>query len=106
MHFLARGASKGVVERAFTLGDTPGVLWTPAVGSERAPLVLVGHGGGQHKRAPGVVARAHRFASGCGFAAVAIDMPGHGDRPRTAADEQQVTGNRQARAAGPAPWPL
>ena len=44
------------MERTFTLGDITGVLWTSAVGSDRAPLVLLGHGGGQHKRAPGVVA--------------------------------------------------
>ena len=100
MHFIAEASANGVVERTFALGDITGVLWTPAVGSDRAPLVLLGHGGGQHKRAPGVVARAQRFATDCGFAAVAIDMPGHGDRPRTAEDEQQVAAIRQARAAG------
>jgi pimeloyl-ACP methyl ester carboxylesterase len=100
MHFIAETSSNGVVERTFTLGDITGVLWTSAVGSDRAPLVLLGHGGGQHKRAPGVVARAQRFVTACGFAAVAIDMPGHGDRPRTAADEQHVAAIRHARAAG------
>jgi dienelactone hydrolase len=99
VHFIAETASNGVVERTFTLGDITGVLWTPATGSHRAPLVLLGHGGGQHKRAPGVVARAQRFAAD-GFAAAAIDMPGHGDRPRTAEDEQQVAAIRQGRAAG------
>jgi alpha-beta hydrolase superfamily lysophospholipase len=91
MHFIAETASNGVVERIFTLGDITGVLWTPAAVSHPAPLVLLGHGGGQHKRAPGVVARAQRFATGCGFAAAAIDMPGHGDRPRTAEDEQRFS---------------
>jgi pimeloyl-ACP methyl ester carboxylesterase len=100
MHFIAETSSNGVVERTFTLGDITGVLWTSAVGSDRAPLVLLGHGGGQHKRAPGVVARAQRFVTASGFAAVAIDMPGHGDRPRTAADEQHVAAIRHARAAG------
>jgi hypothetical protein len=46
------------------------------------------------------VARAQRLTAGCGFAAAAIDMPGHGDRPRTAGDEQQVADIRQGRAAG------
>ena len=100
MHFMAETTSDGVVERTFTLGDITGVLWTPASGSDPAPLVLLGHGGGQHKRAPGVVARAQRLVTGCGFAAAAIDMPGHGDRPRMAEDEQQVAAMRQARAAG------
>jgi hypothetical protein len=36
----------------------------------------------------------------CGFAAAAIDAPGHGDRPRTAADERQVAAITQGRAAG------
>ena len=47
------------------------------------------HSGGQHKRAPGILGRAHRFVTGCGFNVAAIDAPGHGDRPRTAEDEQK-----------------
>jgi pimeloyl-ACP methyl ester carboxylesterase len=100
MHYIAETASNGVVERTFALGEITGVLWTPAASSRQEPLLLLGHGGGQHKRAPGVVARAHRFAAAGGFAAAAIDMPGHGDRPRTAEDEQQVADIRQRRAAG------
>lgn len=100
MHFIAETSSNGVVERTFTLGDITGVLWTPAKGANRASLVLLSHGGGQHKRAPGVVARAQRFTTGCGFAVAAIDMPGHGDRPRTAEDEHHVALIRQGRAAG------
>jgi pimeloyl-ACP methyl ester carboxylesterase len=99
MQFTAQTSANGVVERAFTIGGITGVLWTPADGTNQAPLVLLGHGGGQHKQAPGNVARAQRFVAGCGFAAVAIDMPGHGDRPRTARDEQQVALMRQGRAA-------
>ena len=34
----------GVREREFTLGEIPGVLWTPS--SEPAPLILMGHNGG------------------------------------------------------------
>ena len=90
----------GVVERTFILGDITGVLWSSASGSDRAPLVLLGHGGGQHKKAPGVLARARHFVTACGFVAAAIDAPGHGDRPRTVADEQQVAAIRQSRAAG------
>ena len=41
----------GVLEREFTLGEIPGVLWTP--GSAPAPLILSGHNGGLHKRLPG-----------------------------------------------------
>jgi pimeloyl-ACP methyl ester carboxylesterase len=100
MHFITDTASNGVVERTFTLGAITGVLWTPVDISDRTPVVLLGHGGGQHKRAPGVVARAQRFVTDCGFAAAAIDMPGHGDRPRTAEDEAAVSAVQQARVAG------
>jgi dienelactone hydrolase len=42
----------------------------------------MGHGGGQHKYAPGIVTRARRFVAECGFAVAAVDAPAHGDRPR------------------------
>jgi pimeloyl-ACP methyl ester carboxylesterase len=100
VHFSAETTSDGVVERAFTLGDITGLLWAPASGYGRSPLVLLGHGGGQHKKAPGVLARARHFVTACGFAAAAIDAPGHGGRPRTVADEQQVAAIRQGRQAG------
>jgi hypothetical protein len=45
--------------------------------------------------APGILARAHHFVTACGFNVAAIDAPGHGDRPRTAADQQQVAALRQ-----------
>ncbi len=54
------------------------------------PLVLLGHGGGQHKTAPGLVARARRYVTDCAFAVAAIDAPGFGDRPRTERDEQLI----------------
>jgi alpha-beta hydrolase superfamily lysophospholipase len=100
MQFTAQTSSNGVIERNFTLGEVTGVLWSPASGSDHAPLVLTGHGGGMHKKAPGVVARAHHCVTTCGFTVVAIDAPGHGDRPRNARDEQWVAALRQARAAG------
>ncbi|MGO4614782.1 alpha/beta hydrolase [Nocardia sp. 2YAB30] len=100
MHFTAETSSNGVVERDFTVGEIPGVLFSPASGSEHAPLVLMAHGGGQHKRAPGIVGRAHRFVTGCGFHVAALDAPGHGDRPRTAEYEQHVAVLRRAQAAG------
>jgi alpha-beta hydrolase superfamily lysophospholipase len=100
MHFTAQTSSNGVVERNFTLGEVAGVLWSPASGSDHAPLVLMGHGGGLHKKAPGLVARAHHYVTTCGFTVAGIDAPGHGDRPRNAQDEQWVAALRAARAAG------
>jgi len=88
----------GVLEREFTLGEIPGVLWTP--GSAPAPLILSAHSGGLHKRHPRLVARARYYAAEYGFAAAAIDAPGHGDRPRSAVDEQARADLRRAMEAG------
>ena len=88
-------------ERSFTVGDIPGVLWSPAGAYDDRPLVLLCHGGGQHKRAPGVVARAHHFVTTCGFAAAAIDLPGCGDRPKNPADERLRAAIQEGGDVGP-----
>jgi pimeloyl-ACP methyl ester carboxylesterase len=90
----------GVLEREFTLGEIPGVLWTS--GSASAPLILNGHNGGLHKRLPRLVARARHYAAEYGFAVAAIDAPGHGDRPRSAVDEQARADLRRALKTGEA----
>jgi len=71
------------------------VLWSSADAAGDRPLVLLAHGGGQHKTAPGLVARAHCYVMTCGFAVAAIDAPGHGDQPRTEQDERFVAGMRE-----------
>ncbi|MFG3289493.1 dienelactone hydrolase family protein [Streptomyces sp. NPDC048179] len=81
MRFTSLTSSDGVTEQFFTLDEIPGVLWTPEDASGTRPLILLGHGGRQHKTAPGNVARARRYAAE-GFAVVAIDAPHHGDRPQ------------------------
>ncbi|MET7770529.1 alpha/beta hydrolase [Nocardia sp. NPDC005366] len=106
MHFTAETSSNGVLERDFIVGEVPGVLFSPLAGPDHAPLVLMAHGGGQHKRAPGILGRAHRFVTGCGFTVAAIDAPGHGDRPRTATDERHVALLRQAQSAGEPIYPI
>jgi fermentation-respiration switch protein FrsA (DUF1100 family) len=100
MDFIAQTTADGVSERLFILDGIPGVLWTPADAAGPRPLILLGHGGGQHKKAPGMVARGRRYAADCGFAAVSIDAPGHGDRPRTEGDERFVARLRELMAAG------
>src|SRR5882757_6051672 len=89
----------GVLEREFTLGEIPGILWTPESAAP-APLILIGHNGGLHKREPRLVARARHSAARYGYAVAAIDHPGHGDRPRTAVDDQARADLRRAMAAG------
>jgi alpha-beta hydrolase superfamily lysophospholipase len=100
--FTSETSSNGVVERDFTVGEVPGVLWSPASGSGGAPLVLMGHGGGLHKKTPALMARARDTVTTWGFTVAAIDAPGHGERPRTAADEQARADLRQAMTAGAA----
>jgi dienelactone hydrolase len=102
LRFVAETSSNGVVERDFILGEVPGVLWSPVAGADHAPLVLMGHGGGLHKKTPALVARAHDSVTTWGFTVVAIDAPGHGDRPRTAEDEHVRDEFRRAHAAGDA----
>lgn len=106
LRFTAETSSDGVVERDFTLGEITGALWTPASGADRLPLVLMGHGGGQHRKAPAMAGRAHRIVAGCGFAVAAIDAPGHGGRPRTAHDEREIAAMRRAMAAGEPVGPI
>jgi hypothetical protein len=91
----------GVLEREFTLGEIPGILWTPASASASAPapLILLGHPGGLHKMRPRLVARA-RHSAAEGFAAATIELPGSGDRPRWAAVEQARADLRRAMEAG------
>jgi len=98
LQFTAESSASGMVERDFTVGDVPGVLWSP--GPDRAPLVLMGHGGGNHKKHPAMAGRARRLVTGCGFHVAVIDAPGHGDRARSAHDEQEIAELFRARAAG------
>ncbi|MFF1896234.1 alpha/beta hydrolase [Streptomyces sp. NPDC058206] len=106
LQFTAKSSSNGMIERDFIVGDVPGVLWSPASGADRAPLVLMGHGGGNHKKHLAMAGRAQRLVTGCGFHAAVIDAPGHGDRPRTAHDEQEIAELRKAQAAGEPEGPI
>jgi pimeloyl-ACP methyl ester carboxylesterase len=100
LRFTTETSSNGVVERDFVVGEVPGVLWSPVSGLDHAPLVLMGHGGGLHKKTPALMARAHDAVTTWGYTVVAIDAPGHGDRTRTTEDEQVRADFQQARTAG------
>jgi hypothetical protein len=89
----------GVLEREFTLGDIPGILWTPASASAPVPLILLGHPGGLHRMYPRLVARA-RHSAAEGFATATIELPGSGDRPRSAAADQARADLHRALEAG------
>ena len=104
LHFTSTTASDGIAELTFTLGDISGVPWSPESATDGAPLLLMDHGGGLHKYAPGLMSRARRAVagegSGDGFTVAAIDAPGHGDRPRSDQDQPQADATRRAPAAG------
>ncbi len=100
MRFISQTSSDGVTEQLFTLGEVPGVLWTPEDAAGARPLIRMGHGGGQHKKAPGIVARARRFVTEGGYAVVAVDAPNHGDRPKTEEFARVAAGLRAGMAAG------
>lgn len=87
-----------VLERRFTLGGIPGILWTPASASASAPvpLILLGHPPlGLRTMYPRLVARALRSAAE-GFATATIELPGSGDRPRWPAVDQARADLRRA----------
>lgn len=79
----SKNIGPSVTERGFTLESdgrqVPGVYWTP-VGRDADRLVMLGHGGTAHKKADYIEMIAHGLCA-LGVAAVAIDGPGHGDRP-------------------------
>ncbi len=103
MHFISeQRLDDSVLERKFTLGEIPGILWTPASASGGAavPLILLGHPPlGLHKMYPRLLARA-RHAAADGFATATIELPGSGDRPRWPAAEQARADLRRAMEAG------
>ncbi|WP_370409309.1 alpha/beta hydrolase [Streptomyces fradiae] len=103
MHFTSQQhLDDGVLERRFTLGEIPGILWTPASASPSAPvpLILLGHPTlGLDKMYPRLAERA-RHAAADGFASATIELPGSGDRPHWPAAEQARAELRQALAAG------
>ena len=77
-------AEQGVTRYSFDVdcaGErVPAVLWAPEGAKGPRPLVLMGHGGSQHKKTEGIRLRAKHYAQRLGYATLAIDAPGHGDR--------------------------
>jgi hypothetical protein len=107
MHFTSESRlDDGVVEREFTIGEISGILWTPpsASASTPVPLILMGQPGGfgLRRMRPRLAARAHSSA-GHGFAALAIELPGAGDRPPLPGAEEARADLGRAIAAGEQP---
>ncbi|MEU6735926.1 alpha/beta hydrolase [Streptomyces physcomitrii] len=99
MHFTSEERHEdGVLSREFTLGEIPGILWTPRSAAP-TPLVLMAHNNGLPMAQPRLRARA-RHTAAAGYAVATIDAAGCGDRPRTAAEEQARADLRRAMGAG------
>lgn len=76
----AQRLDDGALERRFTLGEIPGVRWTPGSAPAPTPLILLGHPGGLNQMYPRLAARG-RHAAAAGYAAATIELPGSGARP-------------------------
>jgi dienelactone hydrolase len=83
-------------------GAVPAVLWLPAAAASPPPLVLLGHGGGMHKESPFMVRLGQALAGQPGLAALAIDLPHHGERTPPA--EVGLSAAARRRRLGLAAW--
>lgn len=103
MRITSETTEKGVTERAFELdveGErVPGIVWSPEGADTPRPVILIGHGGTQHKRVPNVLGLARRFVRHLGYVAVAIDAPGHGERITDPAAAETARRNLENRIA-------
>ncbi|WP_262365548.1 dienelactone hydrolase family protein [Gordonia sp. OPL2] len=93
-------SSDGVIEREFAVDGIPGTLWSPTDPTDPPALILMGHGGGLHRRLPAQIRRAEQSVRAHGFTVASIDAPGHGGRPRSADDETWVAAIGHARRNG------
>jgi hypothetical protein len=82
--------------------DVPAVAWLPGQPATRRPLVLLGHAGGMHKEALFVARLGNWLASVPGYAALAIDLPYHGDR--TPAGERGLSAAERRNEMGLHAW--
>ena len=103
MKWTSQITEKSVTEREFRVEsagrEVPGILWSPEAASGPTPVVLIGHGGGGHKRQPHLLSLARRLVRHHGIAAAAIDGPVHGDRQPADLDASDVN-ERRRRFAG------
>lgn len=88
MRIIEERHSDGVSRREFRLAvggdEVPGCVWAPEGAEGGRPLILLGHGGSQHKKAANIVSAAELYVRTLGVAVASIDAPGHGDRVRDA----------------------
>ena len=107
VEIVSEKVEDGVACRRFDLtveGQVvPGLHWRPEGSTGHEPTILFGHGGFQSKEAPNIVAMATSLAREQGYASVALDAPGHGDRRTEEQIRQQEETLRRLREGTTAP---
>ena len=107
MDIISEKIDDGVVCRRFDLvvedQTVPGLHWWPEGAPTGRPTILFGHGGFQSKEAPNIVEMAADLARRHGFASIAIDAPGHGERRTDEQVRQQEETLRRLREGTTAP---
>lgn len=104
MHFTSElRHDDGLVERHFTLGEIPGILWTPeSADSAPVPLILLGQQGGLGHMYPRLLPRARASARDA-FATATVELPGSGERPRVREFELARADLREVASTGKRP---
>jgi len=84
MNFTKEKEIDGVVQRDFGIEvggeQLPCVIWAPKGAKGPRNLIVMGHGGSQHKKTEGIRSRAVEYAQRLGWVTAVADAPGHGDR--------------------------
>lgn len=100
LRLLSHETSDGVTTRELVLDEVTAALWSPEHAEPGTPIVLLGHGGGiGHRHHKSMTGRA-KLLTDVGFRACALDVAGHGPRPRTTRDEEEVAALHAARRSG------
>lgn len=99
----------GVVQRDFAIDvdgePVPAVIYSKEGATGSRPLILMGHGGSQHKKTEGIRIRAVQYANEFDWATLAIDAPGHGDRiSREEARQAMIDVGKRVRGETSAPF--
>ena len=107
MHFTSeKNLDASTTEREFRLGGISGILWMPSAASSAAPVPLIAMGQpggiGIQQMYARLAARARSAAAG-GFASIAIELPGAGDRTPLPGGERARADLRRAVSAGVPP---
>lgn len=106
MNVVRDSVQDGLRDRGFELEvdgrRVPVALWSPIDMAPSTPVVVIGHGGGGHKRMRTVSGLAERLVREHGIAAFCIDAVEHGDRVGgPIVDREAALAEREKRRVNP-----